>query len=255
MPPNYDDHKRLMAFITGREWQRVTENAGWAPRFKMGAVEYNSTVWILGGVGDAGPLSDVWAWRRRQASASASTSTSSQSGATWVRITQSASWGPRHSFGAVILPRSDALGAKGGLNETTLFVIGGVSDKDTIPAATVVEQPSSDGTDMQSSNGTQAEGRKPSKAAMQGVWSSQDGATWVNITQHTGAAACKGFAAISHLTPYVPHTISMSSSRAHTHILTHTSIARAHTHTSIAHTHTFTLTHTSIEMQGYWFNP
>ncbi len=162
----------------------------------MGAAEYNSTVWILGGVGEAGPLSDVWAWRRRQPS--------NQGGASWVRITQSASWGPRHSFGALVLPPSDAVGAKGGLNETTLFVIGGMSDKDKIPAATVGEQTStsSEGTEtLQSSNGTQAEAKKPSKAAMQGVWSSTDGATWVNITQHTGAAARTGFAAISHLTP------------------------------------------------------
>jgi hypothetical protein len=167
----------------------------------MGAAHYNSTVWVMGGWGEEGALSDVWAWRRQ-----AQQGASDLSGA-WVRMTESAGWGARHSLAVMVLPRSDTVGAVGGLNETTLFVIGGMTSQDSAVVPGEEQKQDEQADTAQHQQGASASVNvslaKTDKASAQGVWSSQDGRVWENVTHTTGGAAHSGFAAVAHITPCV----------------------------------------------------
>jgi hypothetical protein len=73
----------------GKEWTRVTANAGWSPRAYHQAVVHAGKMWVFGGgnyVPEYHAVNDVWC---------------SEDGATWTEVTAKADWSPRLWFSAV----------------------------------------------------------------------------------------------------------------------------------------------------------
>lgn len=73
----------------GKEWQLVTEKAGWAPRAYHQAVVHDGKIWVFGGgnyVPEYAAFNDVWC---------------SADGKEWTAVTAHAPWSPRIWFSAV----------------------------------------------------------------------------------------------------------------------------------------------------------
>jgi hypothetical protein len=74
----------------GENWTLATKNAPWSPRAYHQAVVFDGKIWIFGG-GNYVPkhhaLNDVWC---------------SEDGANWTKVTDSAQWGPRLWFSALV---------------------------------------------------------------------------------------------------------------------------------------------------------
>ena len=78
----------------GKNWEQVTDDAGWSPRIASALVEFKGKMWILGGTenyyfGDQKSLkNDVW---------------SSADGKNWEQVTKAAPWKPRSYLQAAVL--------------------------------------------------------------------------------------------------------------------------------------------------------
>lgn len=70
----------------GVTWTEVTNTAPWSARSSFGAVAFNNQLWVMGGIGSSGWLSDVW---------------SSSNGVTWTEVTSAAPWPGRYALSAV----------------------------------------------------------------------------------------------------------------------------------------------------------
>jgi hypothetical protein len=84
----------------GKQWDLVTDNAGWPPRAYHAAVVHDGKMWVIGGgnyVPQYRAFNDVW---------------SSEDGKTWTRVTDAAAWHPRIWFSAV--PYRDRMWVLGG---------------------------------------------------------------------------------------------------------------------------------------------
>ena len=74
----------------GAHWERVTADAGWAPRAYHQAAVLNNKIYVFGGgnyVPEYFALSDVW---------------SSEDGEHWTRVTEAAPWHPRLWFSSAV---------------------------------------------------------------------------------------------------------------------------------------------------------
>lgn len=83
----------VWASADGRDWQQVTDAAGWSPRLAGGLVEFQGKLWVLGGTenyyfGDRTSLrNDVW---------------NSDDGKHWTQVTEQAGWSARAYHQAVV---------------------------------------------------------------------------------------------------------------------------------------------------------
>ncbi len=87
--PNHSASNEVWSSKDGKNWEQVTEHAGWTPRLAGGCVAFDGKIWILGGIGDyyfgdkTSLKADVW---------------NSADGKTWNLVTESAPWGGRAYF-------------------------------------------------------------------------------------------------------------------------------------------------------------
>lgn len=91
--PGHGATNQVWSSADGKEWELVTEQAGWSPRLAGGLVAFQDKLWILGGTenyyfGDQRSLkNDVW---------------SSTDGKSWKLETATAPWSPRAYHQAVV---------------------------------------------------------------------------------------------------------------------------------------------------------
>lgn len=80
----------IYASSDGKQWDLITPDAGWTPRFASAAVEFKGKLWVMGGLdfdeGMKNLKNDVW---------------SSSDGKNWELVTQ-APWAPRAFHSAVV---------------------------------------------------------------------------------------------------------------------------------------------------------
>lgn len=92
--PGHSASNQVWASTDGRQWDQITEAAGWSPRIAAATVEFQNRIWLLGGTenyyfgDDASLKNDVW---------------HSSDGKHWEQATTAAPWSPRAYHQAVVL--------------------------------------------------------------------------------------------------------------------------------------------------------
>jgi transposase len=73
----------------GKNWEKVTEHAGWSPRLWFGSVVYRNQMWVIGGWsnGPSKNWGDVW---------------HSRDGKEWRQLKSNISWKERHEHSTYV---------------------------------------------------------------------------------------------------------------------------------------------------------
>ena len=182
----------------GVAWTEVSFTTIWSRREGMAAAEHNGSIWVAGGVGPDGDCnSDLWVWDRWRRTAK------------WSLVTGQADWGKLSFASLVILPPSSL---PGGLNDTTMFLLGGrTCDKNTDTgtnsshnltnsSSPVLPAPAA-GTRAGRESGNASESGGQQQQVMRGlsIWSSVNGTGWIRMPDLAGGQATSGWAAIRHM--------------------------------------------------------
>jgi hypothetical protein len=183
----------------GVAWTEVSFSMIWSRREGMAAAEHNGSIWVAGGVGPDGDChSDLWVWDRWQ-----------HEDATWTLVTGEADWGKLSFASLVILPLSSL---PGGLNDTTMFLLGGRTcdintDTDTNTSHNLTNSSSSvspapaEGTGVRRESGNASDSAGQQQHVVRGlsIWSSVNGTGWIRMPDLAGGKATSGWSATRHM--------------------------------------------------------
>ncbi len=169
----YTSYNDIWDSTDGVSWTQAVDHAAWSARFGIDALILDDKLWILGGSTSLGPyLNDVW---------------SSENGSTWVELTASAAWQARSSPASVVF-----------LNK--LWMMGGDSFE---VGNDVWSSPDGVNWDLSTQHAPWIQRWGHSAVVFDGklwvlaggardlyirelndVWCTQDGANWIQITEH-----------------------------------------------------------------------
>lgn len=149
----------------GKNWTKVTDNAGWTPRIGHGTAVYDNKLWIIGGCNESsGFEKDVWC---------------SEDGKTWTCVTNNAPFGNRSNAAAIVYDNKLwLLGGASGSSSTCNDVWSSTDGKNWTAVTAAPWPKRSHHTAFIYGNELWIAGGDGGSACLNDVWRSKDGKTW-----------------------------------------------------------------------------